>query len=528
MRRVALWFAVLLAVVGLAGMGGVLWGRHTVETMLDEQGWTWESRSGWHWNNLRRPGIDITTLGIQLTPDIGATAQGITIHLDQLAHAPNALDTPAITTASSPLAALPLNATVQAENVTVMWEDIAVVTALSGSLWPDVNLHGVDSAVRRGGDGWDISFPHVIDEPHLTGTAQVRLSGDDPLHIDVRIDEAVLAHEVLAETALPAQPMMASMTWHRATNVIDGQCSLGGVAASFHGSLTPQPLAMEVTIDATTVALVDVIALFGDLIPEAARADIRGALTATAHLQGPPWTWDATVSAENLAAGDVIDHPGQLQYGRFSWLAPAADGGRLVRETGEGHPTWTPLREGMLMAQAAIAAEDARFRSHSGYDMEGINAALTELSSGIERPRGGSTITQQLAKNLFLSGERTLARKARELLYALELERVLGKERILELYINVVEFGPRQYGVRTASDVYFLKQPQGLAPQEAAFLAAILPSPRSWYTRVASGAAPPKTTVNRILGNMVNTGALDSATARWAQREPLVIIPPVD
>jgi membrane peptidoglycan carboxypeptidase len=181
----------------------------------------------------------------------------------------------------------------------------------------------------------------------------------------------------------------------------------------------------------------------------------------------------------------------------------------------------------MLMAQAAIAAEDARFPEHPGYDIEGINLALQALSSGEERPRGGSTITQQLAKNLFLSGERTLARKARELLYALELERVLGKSRILELYINVVEFGPELYGVRGAADVYFLKQPQGLAPQEAAFLSAILPSPRSWHSRVSRGASPPTATVHRILANMANTGALDASTARWAQREPLVIIPPV-
>ena len=106
------------------------------------------------------------------------------------------------------------------------------------------------------------------------------------------------------------------------------------------------------------------------------------------------------------------------------------------------------------------------------------------------------------------------------------MERALGKMRILELYLNVVEFGPEIYGIRQAADHYFLKRPENLAPHEAAFLVAILPAPRSWHARLLTGRSGPEAAVDRILGNMINTGALTADVARWAQGEPLIIVPP--
>ena len=117
--------------------------------------------------------------------------------------------------------------------------------------------------------------------------------------------------------------------------------------------------------------------------------------------------------------------------------------------------------------------------------------------------RGGSTLTQQLAKNLFLDGSRTYVRKLRELLYAVELERDLGKAGILETYLNVVEFGPGVYGAGAAADRYFLKAPAGLLPEEAAWLASILPSPTSAWTQQYQRDRPNMVKVRAILDNMV-------------------------
>ncbi|HEX7766614.1 MAG TPA: monofunctional biosynthetic peptidoglycan transglycosylase [Nitrospira sp.] len=143
--------------------------------------------------------------------------------------------------------------------------------------------------------------------------------------------------------------------------------------------------------------------------------------------------------------------------------------------------TWIPLsRMSRHLQRAAIAAEDASFFIHEGFDWEGIkDAAIHNLEAG-DLKRGGSTITQQLAKNLYLSTDRSLIRKAREALITRSLEHHLTKERILELYLNVAEWGNGVYGAEAAARHHFGKSAQDLTAEEAAWLAAILPSPRRY------------------------------------------------
>ncbi|HSQ92206.1 MAG TPA: monofunctional biosynthetic peptidoglycan transglycosylase, partial [Nitrospiraceae bacterium] len=157
--------------------------------------------------------------------------------------------------------------------------------------------------------------------------------------------------------------------------------------------------------------------------------------------------------------------------------AQAEAQGRTVKR----HWVWVPLsRISPHLSQAVVTAEDASFFTHEGFDWEGIkDAALYNLEAG-EFKRGGSTITQQLAKNLYLSSERSLLRKVRESLIARSLEQHLTKERILELYLNVAEWGLGVYGAEAAARHHFKKPSRALTADEAAWLAAILPSPRRY------------------------------------------------
>jgi monofunctional biosynthetic peptidoglycan transglycosylase len=141
--------------------------------------------------------------------------------------------------------------------------------------------------------------------------------------------------------------------------------------------------------------------------------------------------------------------------------------------------TWVPLDEiAPVLQHAVIVSEDASFYFHEGFDWEGIKeAALRDLAQG-RLERGGSTLTQQLAKNLYLSSHKTLFRKANEALITYALERHLTKKRILELYLNVVEWGRGVYGAEAAARHHFGKHAADLSPEEAALLAAMLPSPR--------------------------------------------------
>jgi monofunctional biosynthetic peptidoglycan transglycosylase len=155
---------------------------------------------------------------------------------------------------------------------------------------------------------------------------------------------------------------------------------------------------------------------------------------------------------------------------------------------GPRNPRWTPY--GALppaLKKAVVASEDANFYSHEGVDYEAIREAIkTDLRKG-KFVRGGSTITQQAAKNLFLTREKTLIRKVKELVLARRMDDALSKSRILELYLNVVELGPMVYGVGHAAHYYFGKHPSVLTVRECAFLASMLPGPKVYnpYRKMA-------------------------------------------
>ena len=142
--------------------------------------------------------------------------------------------------------------------------------------------------------------------------------------------------------------------------------------------------------------------------------------------------------------------------------------------------TWRSLDEiSPFMRHAVVLAEDDTFWRHDGFDLDALEAAAqSALEAGVEATRrGGSTITQQLAKNLYLSPDRTYVRKARELLIAMRLERDLPKARILELYLNLAEWGDGIFGIEAASRRYYKRSARELSPAQAARLAVALPNP---------------------------------------------------
>ncbi|SFR53209.1 monofunctional biosynthetic peptidoglycan transglycosylase [Marinobacter daqiaonensis] len=140
--------------------------------------------------------------------------------------------------------------------------------------------------------------------------------------------------------------------------------------------------------------------------------------------------------------------------------------------------TWVPLEEiSPWMPLAVIASEDQRFLGHWGLDLDAIASAVSSFRKG-DGLRGASTITQQTAKNLFLWSDRSLMRKGLEAGLALVLEGLWDKHRIMEVYLNVAEFGNGIYGVEAASHAYFGVPARQLGPAQAARLAAVLPSPK--------------------------------------------------
>ena len=143
--------------------------------------------------------------------------------------------------------------------------------------------------------------------------------------------------------------------------------------------------------------------------------------------------------------------------------------------------TWVPSAEiAQPLKDAVIMAEDGSFWRHDGIDYEAVWEAVKVNAAKGRFAYGGSTITQQLARNLYLSPSKNPLRKAKEALIAWRLEKVLGKKRILEIYLNVAEWGPGIFGCEAAARHYYGKPASELTYEEAAALAAVLPSPRKW------------------------------------------------
>lgn len=146
----------------------------------------------------------------------------------------------------------------------------------------------------------------------------------------------------------------------------------------------------------------------------------------------------------------------------------------------ESHHQWVPIEKiSPYLQLAVICAEDQTFLSHSGFDREAIEKAFQNNEKG-KRIRGGSTISQQTAKNVFLWPDRTWLRKGLEVYFTLLIETIWSKERILEVYLNSIEMGNGVYGAEAASQFWFNKSAKDLKIENAAAIAAILPNPRSY------------------------------------------------
>lgn len=168
---------------------------------------------------------------------------------------------------------------------------------------------------------------------------------------------------------------------------------------------------------------------------------------------------------------------------------------------------YTPLKSiSSYLQKAVISTEDGKFYEHDGFDSDGIEKCLEKIKEKKHFVCGGSTITQQLAKNLFLSQNKNIFRKGLEALITIKIEKTLTKKEILERYLNVVQFGKNIFGVKQASQYYFRKSPSQLDVVESAFLAMVLPNPekysQSYYRKDLTRFA--RRRITQIIENMFN------------------------
>lgn len=393
---------------------------------------------------------------------------------------------------------------------------------LSGTVLPERSLSG--EGVEIAGDRATLSRPGPFG-PLKIAVERRRDAAGTALDLSVTCAPCAYGSEALGGTVALESVTVAGR--------LDGEGFAGSVRAGAVevavtvarperiGSMSDTALTGTFRLEGQPIA--ELYALLGGVIPEAAKARIRGTVSGggTFAWPGPELTF--TPEIEGFSVDGLIGS--QYRAGTFRYMARWGPDDYRRRQSGEGTPGWVSLTDLQPWLPAAvIAAEDGAFRSHPGYSIEDMLRAAAENDERGEIRQGGSTLTQQLAKNLFLSGERTYVRKLRELLYAVEMERELGKPRILELYLNIVEWGQGVHGAGPAADVYFLKSPAGLLPEEAAWMAGLLRHPESAWRREYLAGKPDPRRVQQILGRMADLPEEERAAAMV--REIRLIPPP--
>jgi len=411
----------------------------------------------------------------------------------------------------------------------------------TGTAW-SLEAHGLDLShladVRRDG------YPLV--DGGLADGRVVLHAGSDALRFHVSVGARGARLRALSDTATD-EPQLGDATdvalrfdgtWQRAAGTIEIPELHATVAkADLSGSIALTDLGADPAIDlALGVQRLDFAQLLqtsGLAVPESlglapgASHDL-GVAAISLHVRGrmsEPAKLDVTQKISFTPPREMP--PGILRL-RGDFIFSNEEGANLRRpiHVSPDSPDFIALRDvPPLFVRTLLIAEDAGFYGHRGIDLRELpRALLTNWSRG-GASRGASTITQQLAKNLFLSRDKQLGRKVEELAITFLLESALGKQRILEIYLNIIEWGPDLHGLRPAALTYFGREPQELTPGEMAFLVSIIPGPIKYQSSFAQGMPGPglQSLIDELLAKLRSVDAISEDEYQRALRYPIVL-----
>jgi hypothetical protein len=264
-----------------------------------------------------------------------------------------------------------------------------------------------------------------------------------------------------------------------------------------------------------------------DLLGDMALTQFRGTIAAKLRFQTDSRDLDKTqLSVDMTDHCDFVAVPIIADLSRFArpftHSVTEPDGATFEMETGPGTANWTPI-EAMspYFVHAVLVHEDPGFFTHHGFSLINIRNALVRDLRERRYAVGASTITMQLVKNVFLHREKTLARKIQEVLLTWWTERVMEKRDIIELYLNVIEYGPSVYGIRSAAKHYWNRLPAELSPAESVYLATILPNPKHFHTYYQRNAlsASWASNMRKMLQRLAERGNYDKAAFDYGMQE---------
>ena len=337
----------------------------------------------------------------------------------------------------------------------------------------------------------------------LSGRARVVLAadgsaitfdGDLGLH-HLSIDEPRLAADIVRDLDVEVRARGATTASYQ-LRLDDLGASIGALRLDAAGTLeqTPDHWSGSFHFESPASSCQSLM----DSLPPALLPDLEGTRIAGSFEAHGRITFDSRDLDSLDLAYDVADHcklanvPPWLSHERFEHefvhRIYMPDGTMGEQTTGPGTTNWTPLDDiSPYMQVAVLTTEDGAFPKHHGFNRGAIRASIIANLKAERFVRGASTITMQLAKNLFLTRGKTLSRKLEEVVLTEYLEQTFTKDEILELYLNVIEFGPAVYGITAAADYYFGRTPAELNLAECLFLSSLLPAPRRYASMRDAG-----------------------------------------
>ncbi len=404
-------------------------------------------------------------------------------------------------------------------------------TSTKGVLFADLSLMPsearAEGSIEVRGVSLALVEPFVPEVPLYdaetgTLTAQLALQADsaDRVRIDggLRVDELAVFDERIATD--PVEHINVSVrgsgTWLpdlRRLEIASAQIKMNEARVLIQGQLqrTPDHYRAELVAKLPPTPCNDVVsAIPDDILGSLSSFDWSGNWAAVAQISLDSRELEATelsIKVRNLCTFERAPRWVRVERFRQPFRHRVIEPDETVFEivTGPGTPSWVALSDvSPFVAPAVISHEDGGFYEHGGFAPWAIRDALVRNLQEGRYVVGASTISMQLAKNLYLQRDKTLSRKAREVILTWWLESTLTKDEILELYLNVIEYGPGVYGLRNAASYYFDRPPSELSPAESAYLACMLPSPKRYHVSYEQGqlTRSMKTRSRRLLEHM--------------------------
>lgn len=413
------------------------------------------------------------------------------------------------------------------------WFRITVGGEMSNKGTLEVDLRVMPSEVRADGTvrirGISLALvaPFAPDLPLYntevgTVSAEIELAASSPEQVGIEgrleLRELALASERIASEPVEHVNLDVSGkgVWHpdeRRLQIESGGVRMGKARVLFDGELerTPDHYRIDLTAKMPPTPCNDVVgAIPEDVLDSLSQFQWSGNWSAIAHVSLDSRTLEETELSIRVRNQCQFERaPSWVRVERFQepFRHRVIEPDETVFEmrTGPGTAYWVAFDDiSPFVVPAVISHEDGAFYEHGGFAPWAIRDALVRNLQEGRYVVGASTISMQLAKNLFLQREKTLARKVQEVILTWWLENALSKDQILELYLNVIEYGPSVYGLRHAAAYYFGREPSELSPAESAFLACMLPSPKRYHLSYERGELTRfmKSRMRRLLEHM--------------------------